>query len=149
MGYNTVYSLEIGSLEGLTKLQQRDLYEEEIDGSFTIGQLTNGDCDEMRWYQHDDDMDLISKNYPNVLFTLRGEGEESGDIWQTWYRNGKHITVRAEVVIPEPDLTQLPLVDTVGPKIAMLRTQRNAMVEAMANLDAEIAQLVDSVEDVW
>ena len=44
-----------------------------------------------KWYDYDADMCQLSALFPDVLFTLTGEGEEKGDIWRNWYREGKCI----------------------------------------------------------
>ena len=43
----------------------------------------------------------ISKKHPDVLFKLRGEGENSGDIWDKYYKNGKMQKCDARIVIPK------------------------------------------------
>ena len=40
------------------------------------------------WYDYDEDMLALSKQYPTVLFELYGDGEETDDIWYTYYKNG-------------------------------------------------------------
>ena len=42
-----------------------------------------------KWYEHDEDMKAVSLLFPGVLFELSGEGEESGDLWRTYYKDGK------------------------------------------------------------
>lgn len=32
---------------------------------------------------------IISKKYPDSLFTLKGEGEDAGDNWTKYYRAGR------------------------------------------------------------
>ena len=41
----------------------------------------------------------ISKKFPEVLFTLSGEGEESGDIWMKYFKNGKVQNANTKVTI--------------------------------------------------
>ena len=41
------------------------------------------------WYDHQDDMRTISRKFPEILFTLNGEGEEQGDIWKAWFLGGR------------------------------------------------------------
>lgn len=45
--------------------------------------------DECKWYDHEEHMREFSKEYPHVLFTLDGDGEENGDIWRKYFKNGK------------------------------------------------------------
>jgi hypothetical protein len=40
---------------------------------------------------------------PDVLFTLSGEGEESGDIWRKYYKNGKCQTTAAVIQLDDFD----------------------------------------------
>lgn len=57
--------------------------------------------DTLKWYDHDSDMWELSDKFPRAVFKLHGEGEESGDIWTNWYKNGK--SHRWTPVIKEPD----------------------------------------------
>jgi hypothetical protein len=52
-------------------------------------------ADPCKWYTHE------SINFPNVLFTLNGEGEEPGDIWAKYFVNGKVQTAKAQLVFEE------------------------------------------------
>ena len=45
--------------------------------------------------------------YPETIFVLEGEGEESGDIWKKYYLDGKCQTSKAEVIISEFDESKL------------------------------------------
>ena len=40
------------------------------------------------WYDHEMDMKEVSLAWPGVLFTLRGYGEEPGDEWVEYHRDG-------------------------------------------------------------
>jgi hypothetical protein len=58
--------------------------------------------DEMKWYHHEDDMIALSKEYPDIVFVLEGEGEEAPDFWRMWVCNGEWEKVYAELVYPMP-----------------------------------------------
>jgi hypothetical protein len=60
-----------------------------------------------KWYEHADDMIKISKKYPDVLFILSGEGEESGDIWKEYFYKGKVQIANAIVTFDPFDPSKL------------------------------------------
>lgn len=45
--------------------------------------------DSMTWYDHSKDMKAISKQFPSVLFRLRGVGEDNHDMWVKYYKGGR------------------------------------------------------------
>ena len=98
----------------------------------------------MKWYSHEEDMIALSKKYPNVLFSLQGEGEEPGDIWKAWYRNGRSVTAKAQITFNEPDLDRvLPLDVELERKEAdsHLARAEEALAEAQAILDRAKARV--------
>jgi hypothetical protein len=99
MGYYTRYDLEI--------LQGGDSnidYKKELCNMVEYEHLFDDDC---KWYEHHEDMKTISKKYPKVLFLLHGDGNEYGDMWRKYYRDGKTTKIEAEIVFKEFDLTKL------------------------------------------
>ena len=96
MGYYTEYTLEMDAAgdeisikEILVELTGYTSWEEHGVGLYTLG------C--AKWYDHRDHMARLSKQHPNVLFTLNGEGEESGDLWREYFKNGKSHRIRAKI----------------------------------------------------
>lgn len=45
--------------------------------------------DSYRWYEHQEEMLVLSQQFPSVLFVLKGEGEENGDFWIKYFKYGK------------------------------------------------------------
>src|SRR5687768_12850408 len=90
MGYNTTYSLEVEP--PILDKAFEDFFEPGavfwmLEGRDPqVGYLGNGYC---TWYEHEDEMKLLSKGFPNHLFTLWGEGDSSGDIWCKYFQDGK------------------------------------------------------------
>lgn len=62
---------------------------------------------ETKWYDHEKDMREISKQYPDVIFQLNGEGEESGDIWVKYFVNGKMQVAKAKITFDDFDKKKL------------------------------------------
>lgn len=88
MGYNTNFSLKC-SKEGLLE-KIFDNAEDDYDSPFAYAFEKNGEtADAIKWYEHEEDLLKLSKKHPGVIFTLSGEGEDSGDLWRKYFLNGK------------------------------------------------------------
>ena len=60
--------------------------------------------DSCKWYEHMEDLAAMSLAIPHVLFHLKGEGEEAGDIWDAFALDGKTQKHAAKVVrVESPD----------------------------------------------
>ena len=49
----------------------------------------------------------FSVDYPEHLFILEGEGEDSGDIWKQYIKNGKSQRCEAKITFDEFDENKL------------------------------------------
>ena len=97
MGYYTdfkVSSKDILPKEYQQQLEEISSYNFHDDGNELL-------LLEAKWYDHDTHMAALSLLYPNVLFSVEGEGEESGDLWKAYYKNGKSQTCEA-IITFEP-----------------------------------------------
>lgn len=45
--------------------------------------------DHFKWYDADRDMLELSKIFPDIIFRLRGQGDDSDDKWETYYNDGR------------------------------------------------------------
>lgn len=115
MGYYTSYKLTIeeGSLDDIQKIEEEmelidaglgadlcpDIHEYDVE---CIGNAWEYG-ESCKWYDWRLTMVEYSKRHPNVVFKLHGEGEESGDIWNAYFKNGKHQVYRARIVFDEYD----------------------------------------------
>lgn len=70
------------------------------------------DCDHLseeewfcyaKWYDYEEDMLRLSEKFPNVVFTLKGIGEEHDDMWVEYFKNGKCKYSQAEIVFQKYD----------------------------------------------
>lgn len=113
MGYNTKYDLELlnGDTEvkvPITAYDENDnpvkvykktyIFEDDmkklIQAELGGGHYFDDDC---KWYDHEKDMKNFSKKFPEIVFVLSGEGEEAGDLWKKYFKNGKMQTAYAEI----------------------------------------------------
>lgn len=51
-------------------------------------QVLQGELD-AKWYESEAHLRRISRRWPNVLFTLSGEGEDHDDQWIQYHQNGR------------------------------------------------------------
>ena len=107
MGYYTSYKLDTEPKIDLTD----DILYTMSDGYQWCGTKFGGWSTEepCKWYDFDQHMKEFSKKreYKDVLFTLTGEGEESGDIWAAYYKNGLKQFARATIAFEPFDETKL------------------------------------------
>lgn len=102
MGYCTDYKLTTKprkelSLDDLETMSGGYCWDEDMGHSYSLY--------DAKWYDHEAHMKKFSKKKDNkdLLFILSGEGEESGDLWQAYYKNGKSVHYQATLTFPEFD----------------------------------------------
>ncbi len=108
MGYYTDYTLEVkhfqkrstpipeelvNVLTGVSEDGFTDLGFSQIDDN-------NYYCYD-KWYEWEEDMREISKDFPDFLFTLHGDGERSDDFWVAYFLCGKMQHSKAKIVYDE------------------------------------------------
>ena len=86
MGYYTEYELHVDDCEKYVK---------EIE--LIAGYSGLFSC-ELKWYSHERNMREHSLKYPDTVFRLDGKGEESGDIWVKYFKNGKMQETKAKLM---------------------------------------------------
>ena len=98
MRYNTIFELEV--------ISGGD-YETDYEGA-VIEQVDYNPFDEKtKWYDFEKDMREVSKQHPNVLFELSGEGEETDDLWKAYFKDGKMQMCEARIEYDNFDEAQL------------------------------------------
>jgi hypothetical protein len=103
MGYETKFLLTHNSDKELD-LIDASYYQVEYDE----------ETDPIKWYDHHTDMMVHSAKYPDVTFTLVGEGEESGDFWLARYLGGVVIEEkRGSTLIAFEELTRKKMEDEI------------------------------------
>lgn len=105
MCYFIRFNLEWSSCGG-AEVTSEQIFDalKEIDADLFYGSeetLYDLLCEEMKWYEYNEDMVALSKMFPDTLFELYGEGEDSEDIWKLTVKNGKSYWVAAKIVFPD------------------------------------------------
>lgn len=118
MGYETSYKLKYKWEEAPTEVEELKLELGLLskDNGFyaPLMDFVNGYASACKWYECVEDMISFSKKFPKVLFTLSGKGEESGDLWIRYFKNGKVQTCRAKISYDEYDPSKLKDIENVS-----------------------------------
>ena len=126
MGYYTNHNLKIHKIDNEEINNNEDLNEKledkineaissHEDMSYAVGSVTEDwYCDSCKWYKHREDMIEFSKLFPDVVFELEGEGENSGDVWKEYYKNGKYQYCPAKITFDEYNHDELKEMEVSG-----------------------------------
>jgi hypothetical protein len=96
MGYQTEHELTI--IEGSNGLIEE--LRSECERAGWALKYSGDSAKPCKWYSHENDLKAFSKKHPDALFMLSGKGEENGDAWHEYYRNGKVQVCKAKLVYP-------------------------------------------------
>lgn len=106
MGYYTFYEIEDVSGQNAERLKLDFSNGEILTEYGALNQIFEHipgyAHDTMKWYGYNEDMRRISSEYPNTLIVLSGKGEEAGDMWRAYFRNGEYELAQAQIVYPAP-----------------------------------------------
>ena len=107
MGYYTWYNLTIHNQTEERKKTISEWARENI-GFFSWIKPKDGEpegtieedlhYESHKWYNHTNDMLMLSERFPDVFFELEGDGEESDDFWREYYYDGTSEFAMGEIV---------------------------------------------------
>ena len=121
MGYYTSFNLTVKKREGLlfaevereTELEiakklceisdyfYGDFNETIEKSDYPLAELISYDT--IKWYDHYDEMVILSKEFPSLYFELEGFGEERDDMWREYFHNGEGMHSYAKITYDTPD----------------------------------------------
>lgn len=95
MGYSTYYTLNADHPELHDEMWE--YIEENLkEVPYAIPDLSGGNDGDSSWYEHEVNMEQLSAQFPDVLFELHGEGEESNDVWDKTFKGGTLVSERSD-----------------------------------------------------
>lgn len=107
-GYYTTFHFNAINFETMEDLDYDEVKSlcKELDEKYSLWNY--GDTDfSAKWYEHQTDMIEFSKQHPNLLFELSGEGEVFDDIWKEYYHNGKCQICAAKIIYDDLNIDKL------------------------------------------
>lgn len=104
MAYNTRYTLEVSAEMDFQDFGMWILSNDEARFALNLRGETNEPCS---WYEHEKDLRELSKSFPEIRFTLSGDGEEKNDLWKKYFLNGKMQEARGVITYNAFDPTKL------------------------------------------
>ena len=110
MGYYTNYTLTWESDDKVTDWEIEDYIENldpDSDDGYGIYAAYHDGCNDMKWYEWQEHMVKFSMEFPEVLFKLEGKGEEHGDLWVAYIKNGKVQLCKAKITFDDFDESKL------------------------------------------
>ena len=116
MGYITSYNL-YGYNSEKEFIDHKDMSDSELEKIFDwIKHNTSSDMrfewlDDAKWYSWDYDMKALSLAYPDVIFELFGDGEETDDVWKAIFYKGKMEQVLQKTYFPAMNMSKLGITD--------------------------------------
>jgi len=98
VGYYSDFDLSENTEEVITELEKVSEYSFLCDG---------GKGYSIKWYDCENHMKQVSKMFPDQLLSVEVEGEESGDIWKGYFKNGKMQRYNAIITFEDFDENKL------------------------------------------
>ena len=112
MGYYTNYNLDVNNVNTeaehqaiVDKLRELKVIEYALDEGYWSERSKSSSFfsyDEVKWYDHDEDMQKIAEAFPEKTFKLTGEGEGPDDHWYCLYKGDESEEIQAIITWPEP-----------------------------------------------
>ena len=113
MGYYTNFKLTLIDAKTENEIEPESKIYKAIKETFmkVFGEKDTGDYtyfDELveygnnwKWYDWNEDMETMAELFPDVYFTLEGEGEDREDWWIADFHGNQSCIRRAEITPPE------------------------------------------------
>jgi len=99
MGYYTNFTLNI--------IKGDDYHTDYREEIVELSGFMAFDGETCSWYKHEKDMMKYSEEHPSTVFELVGVGEDDGDMWKKYFKNGDMQVSKAVITYEEYDKNKL------------------------------------------
>lgn len=105
MGYRTDFVISIA--DGEASDQDTEKITEMLE-AFEGFEYWGGEwmVSDVKWYEYQDDMFKLSKAFPHLRFYVHGDGDDSDDLWEDYWQDGKFQHCYAEIPPYDPSKMQ-------------------------------------------
>lgn len=143
MGYITQFELDVTgfSEDALAEFEEAADNHEETPCGIHYSDFVNGETISCKWYNSKEDMIDLSKKFPELLFSVDAAGEEPGDLWRAWARNGKYKRIEPEMVWPKIDLNRELPAGVASDEKKAERNRSNEIAEQISALQEELSAI--------
>ncbi len=107
MGYDTKFSLETYHIPKDKVTTKIKFIEDPDVEDLILLKFGEGLDEPIRWYEHEESMIELSKDNPDIIFKLEGQGDINDDMWIKYFYQGKIQRCEAIITFDEFDLNKL------------------------------------------
>ena len=99
MGYYTTFKINTDCKDADRNMKIFERLNVITDYEFDTNSESEVELPSSKWYNSDKHMKALSLEFVDVLFTVYGDGEDSGDLWVAYYKNGKGTDYMKPVIV--------------------------------------------------
>ena len=107
MGYYTDFTIKVAHgkvdmeelCDELIRVSEYDMQCDHINGEDMIHP-----GDQVKWYGCQEDMVQVSKSFPDAVLLVEGIGEEQGDYWRLYLKNGRDERIGGKIVYADSNI---------------------------------------------
>lgn len=96
MGYYTKFDISENPLTVQQEIEDISEYSDWYEGQLHA-----------KWYEYEKHCRKVSEDFPNLVIVVEGHGEEPGDDWKAYFKQGKMQKAKAVVTYAEFDESKL------------------------------------------
>lgn len=101
MGYYTDFEITIDAIDDVKRTEVDDYVNslgEDNGFSWMTNYATGQWSGNLKWYDWREDVAAVSAKFPDITIWVEGHGEDNEDVWKAYFKDGKGMFAKAELV---------------------------------------------------